>query len=366
MIKIKKIFINIIKSVITIIVILTAVLFFYSAFFYTPNSIKNNKIEEKIKEEKIENNLQKNTISEQTKKQKVKKIKIKLRDGMFATVGNKVITRSDIINEIKIILITNNMVYSEDKKKGLQQMAATSLIKRNIKEIELEKNENIKFNNEALKNEMNKIASKMDVDLSNLEKILKNNDLDISLIENQIKTELKWNSLIYYFYNNRVSINQEELDEQLDLVGSKQEYSEYLISEIVIKRPEDSLLESEIKKIVEKVQLESFEAVAMSSSISPSAIKGGDLGWLHENSIASQFKSIILETPVGSITKGMILKDGILFFKVRDKRTKKKKTSIEELKAQLLSAEKTKILNMYARSHYENLRRSITINIFDE
>ena len=345
---------------------LTIVLFFYSAFFYTPNSIKKKEIEEKIAEAEIENNLQKNTINEQTEKKEVKKIKIKLRDGMFATVGNKVITRSDIINAIKIILITNNMIYSEDKRESLRQMAASSLIKRSIKEIELEKNENIKSNNEALKNEMNKIAGKMNVNLSNLEKILKDNDLDISLIENQIKTELKWNSLIYYFYNNRVSINQEELDEQLDLVGNKKEYSEYLISEIVIKKTEDSLLESTIKQIVKKIQLESFEAVAMSSSISPSAIKGGDLGWLHENNIAQQFKSIILETPVGSITKGIILKDGVLFFKVRDKRTKNEEINIEELKAQLLNAEKTKILNMYARSHYENLRRSITIKLFDE
>ena len=59
---------------------------------------------------------------------------------MFATVGNKAITRSDIMNEIKTILILNNMSYSDDKREELQQMAIKSAVKRNIKEIEINKN----------------------------------------------------------------------------------------------------------------------------------------------------------------------------------------------------------------------------------
>ena len=44
----------------------------------------------------------------------------------------------------------------------------------------------------------------------------------------------------------------------------------------------------------------------------------------------------------------------------------KKKTNLEELKNQLVNAEKTKILNMYSMSHFDNLRRSTSINFFNE
>ena len=37
-----------------------------------------------------------------------------IKDSLFATVGNKAITRSDIINEIKIILILNGQNFSQD------------------------------------------------------------------------------------------------------------------------------------------------------------------------------------------------------------------------------------------------------------
>jgi len=38
-----------------------------------------------------------------------------ISDSIFMTVGNKPVTRSDIVNEIKIILILNNESYSESK-----------------------------------------------------------------------------------------------------------------------------------------------------------------------------------------------------------------------------------------------------------
>ena len=66
-----------------------------------------------------------------------------IEDGLFATVGSKVITKSDLINEIKIILILNGRSYSEDQKEKLQQAAIKSTIKRKIKLTEIEKYENL-------------------------------------------------------------------------------------------------------------------------------------------------------------------------------------------------------------------------------
>ena len=100
------------------------------------DEIAKNELEEKLEEEKIklEEEIQKKIEEEKQKKvQKVYKIETNIKDGLFATVGNRPITRSDIINEIKITLILNNLSYSEDKKKELQQMAVRSVLKRNIK-----------------------------------------------------------------------------------------------------------------------------------------------------------------------------------------------------------------------------------------
>ena len=61
-----------------------------------------------------------------------------IKDSLFATVGGKAITNSDIINEIKIILILTGKSFSEDKRDRLQAAAVQAVIKRKVKEIEIE------------------------------------------------------------------------------------------------------------------------------------------------------------------------------------------------------------------------------------
>ena len=162
MISSKKIFLFI-KSVFAVVAFLILILFFYSAFFYEPSSIEKKVTENKITKEdvklkltqekqKLEEKELEKKISE-TKQKKIKKLQVKttIKDGIFATVGNKAITRSDIVNEIKIILILNNLRYSEDKKEELQKMGIRSAIKRNVKEIEIERNKDfLNFNPEDL------------------------------------------------------------------------------------------------------------------------------------------------------------------------------------------------------------------------
>ena len=137
MIKIKKKIFFVIKSAFALVIFLTLVLFFYAAFFFDPSSIerktvKNEIIEEEqlIEEEERLKEEEKQKLKEKTK---IKQVKTTLKDGLYATVGNKAITRSDILNEIKSILILNNMSYSDEKRQELQQMAVKSVIKRNIK-----------------------------------------------------------------------------------------------------------------------------------------------------------------------------------------------------------------------------------------
>ena len=171
---------------------------------------------------------------------------------------------------------------------------------------------------------------------------------------------------MFYLYKNLISINLGEIDEQLKLYQNKKEFEEYLISEIVVKSVEKDKLESKVDEIKNKINIEGFESVAMNLSISETALKGGDLGWVSENEIAKKFRSKIFNTPIGSISEPILLNEGILIFKVRDKRKLKTKIDLEDLKNRLVNSEKTKILNMYAMSHYDNLRRSVSVKFFDE
>ena len=244
-------------------------------------------------------------------------------------------------------------------------MAVKTTIARTIKEIAIEQNNFLEFSQNDFISELTRLANRINVDVETLKNICASNDLDFALIENQIKTELLWNSLIFQLYKDKLSINVDEIEDQLKLIQNKKELNEYLISEITIKPVEKNNSESEIKELINKIEIEGFENVAKNLSISETATKGGDLGWLNENIISKNYKSKIAETPIGSIAEPIFLSGGdILIFKVRDKR--KIKRNIEEEKNQLVKFEKTKILRMHSSAHYDKLKRSTSIKFINE
>jgi peptidyl-prolyl cis-trans isomerase SurA len=289
-----------------------------------------------------------------------------ITDAIFMTIGNKAITQSDVVNEIKIILILNNESYSESNRAQLQELAVSSIIKRSIKLIEIEKNNFFQFSKMDLEKELNRLARKINVDLDTLKNICTSNELNFTLIEDQIKIELFWNSLIFELYKNRLQISQEEIEERLKIKQKEKMEREFLVSEILIDNLEENLLEIEIKKIKEKISVEGFENVAKAISNSESASRGGDLGWLNENKFLKEIKSAVVNTPVGNITKPVKLNEGIILLKVRDVREIKSTLTLEEVKNQLINSEKSKILNMHSLSHYDKLRRTISVKLFND
>ena len=373
---IKKIIYFIITLSFTLIVFSTLILFFYAAFFFEPPAVERKTEENQITKSEESSTL---PIEEVEPKKEIVKVDVSeveevivdvpeveevIKDSLFATVGNKAITQSDIINEIKIILILTGQSFTEDIKEQLQSGAIQSIIKRNIKKIEIEKYNSLTFNQPDVDKELKKLAGNLYMDLDTFENTFIANGIPFSNVIDQIQIELLWNSLIFELYKDRLVISLDEISEQLKSIQNKKEIEEYLISEIIIKPVPKDKLESTIKEIKNKIKIEGFEKVAMNLSISETALQGGDLDWISENAISEKFKSKIINTPVGNISEPILLPEGILFFKVRDKRKLKKIVNLEDAKNQLVNAEKTKILRMHSLSHYENLRKSITINYY--
>lgn len=293
------------------------------------------------------------------------KVYAEIRDSLLATVGNTAITKSDIYNEIKIILILNNLKFTEEQKIGLQKMAIKSTIKRTIKNNELKKRNITEYNKKDLNHELNKIATRINMDIETLKKICESNQLNFSLIENQIKTELMWNTLVFGMYNDKLSINIDEIDEKLKLLQNKKFYTEYLISEIVVESVTEDNLKTTVDSLINKIDNEGFEKVAIDLSISETALKGGDLGWLNENEISNEIKLKLSKTNINEITEPILIPEGIILFKVRDKRKIEKKIDLEKMKNQLVSIEKIKVLDMFSRSYFDSIKRSTPIKFFE-
>ena len=285
-----------------------------------------------------------------------------IQDNLFATVGDKALTDSDVKDEIKTILILNSQAYTKEKRKELQSIAVRRIIERAIKNIETEKYDFLQFDQIDLDNQLNNIARQANASVDALKTIFEKNGLDFEQIKKNIITELLWNKLMISIYKDNLTVNEDEINQQLANFNKNTESNEYLISEIVLKSVESSKLNDELNKVKNMIDDIGFEKTAMTLSVSANSKNGGNIGWIEENAISERFKSRILSTPVANVSKPIILPEGIIIFTVRDKRKSTKVVDLNTIRQSLIVTERNKMLNMYSLSHYESLTRKITVN----
>ena len=154
------------------------------------------------------------------------------------------------------------------------------------------------------------------------------------------------------------------ITKKLNEIQKRQFINEYLISEIVINAVESDKLVDAINEVKTEIANNGFEKTAIKLSIANSNKNGGSLGWIKETEISKKFKDAIETIPVGSVTKPILLPEGIIFLKVKEKRTIKQVDDLEKIKNDLIINEKNKSLQTFSVLHFKKLRKSINVEVF--
>ena len=136
---------------------------------------------------------------------------------VIISVGTYPITRLDLFKEIKLIAIISNQEITEDNKERIKNLAVQSLITKAIKTLEIEKYKVEKFNKTDLENLITSAAKNLNLDKDGLKQLLIQNNLSYESLISKFKVDLKWNSMIFDMYKNRISLNTVEIENKLNL-----------------------------------------------------------------------------------------------------------------------------------------------------
>ena len=284
----------------------------------------------------------------------------KISNSIVITVGNLPITYLDLVKEMRLIAIVSNNKIENSNKEQIKNIAAKSLIKRKIKEIEIEKYSIKNYN----KNDLKKLISQTSINLGTnedgLKKIMNLNNLDFKYLEHKYEVDLKWNSLIFELYKNKVVLNMGEVEEILNnTVKNTVSRKDFLLSEIEINLPNNEM-QLVIKKIMKNIEMEGFENTAKKYSISQTAERGGSLGWMNEKKLSGKILENIKNLKTNEVGKPIILENSIVFLKKMGEKVYEK--DVKKLKDNIIKIEKEKKLKMFSNSHYSNLERVTQIN----
>ena len=157
-----------------------------------------------------------------------------IQNKILVNIGNQIITSYELKNRVKTILILNNKELNQANIDVTKNEALNFLINLKLKKEEIIKYK-ITTNNNAVLNHLDNIASSYNTDKNGLKIIFQNNDLSYDLFLDGIKTEFAWQQLIFNLHQNKIKLNEKEIDEELNKITTKQkQVEEYNLAEIEV------------------------------------------------------------------------------------------------------------------------------------
>ena len=275
-------------------------------------------------------------------------------------VNNEIITSMDILTELKYLEIINKDFKKASKKQGFE-IAKRSLIREKIKEIELKKifkeiKIEDKFLNDLLIDYFKSINIKT---ISDFEKYFILLDINPNLIKKKITLEVMWNQLIFNKFKQSVKIDRELIKKELS-INSKQK--EFLLSEILFNISENEKLDKKIDLLEKEIKNKGFSQAALTYSISDTANKGGQLGWVKETIMSSKIKKIIKKIKIGNYSKPIVVPGGFLILSIEDIREVENDFDLNTEINKIIKEKTNDQLNQFSNIYFKKIKKDVAIN----
>ena len=237
-------------------------------------------------------------------------------------VNDEVISRYDVNQRVRLILVTSGIPATEENVKRIEEQAIKALIDEKIQiqeAIKLEVPESTDEINLMLEN----IARGNQTTAEGILESITSQGVNSETLLSQIKSELLWNKIVRGRFSSYINISDEEVNIIYDRTIQNINNSQYDISEIFIGFENESE-EKDAKELSERLteQLKNeiaFEPVAQQFSQAPSSGQGGFIGWVSEGQLDPDIISSIKNLEVGSVSNPIKTINGYYIIKLNGK-----------------------------------------------
>ena len=234
-------------------------------------------------------------------------------------VNDEVISRYDVNQRIKLILVTSGIPATEENLKRIEDQSIKALINERIQLQEASKLE-VPDSQEEIQMTLDRIAKGNQTTAEGIIESITSQGVNVDTLLNQIKSELLWNKIVRGRFGSYINISDEEINVIYERTIDSINKVQYDISEIFLGF-EDEKEEKESNelaiKLVEQLNNDiSFEPVAQQFSQSASSGQGGYIGWVSEGQLDKEIINGIKNLSSNSISKPIKTVNGYYIIKV--------------------------------------------------
>ena len=243
-------------------------------------------------------------------------------EGIAAIVNDEVISKFDVDQRVNLFLVTSGIERTPQNIDGLRRQVLRTLIQEKL-QLQEARDSEIEISRAEINAAMQDMASGTNRSLNEVEKFLKENNVHIRTMEDQIEAELAWNRFVRGRFGGQVSIGELEIDETLERAEAAMNQDRVNISEILLlanNQLDGQRLMSEAVQIVQQLRAGiNFGAVARQFSAASSSASGGNLGWIPVNQLDENIVPIIEIMAAGDISDPIETSAGIYIVQLNSK-----------------------------------------------
>ena len=238
-----------------------------------------------------------------------------------AVVNDEIISIYDLESRIQIIMMLSNLASTDANFQSLALPTLRKLIDEKIKLQEASRL-GLKVGQEELEKAIDVVEKRHGIAKGNLITLLEKYGADIESLINQLRAEIVWSRIIASKYRGYIVISDDDVNRILNEENKSKDQLRYNISEIVLfseSIEQTKETEEEIVKIVEQLRAGAdFNEIARSFSQSPSALNGGEVGWISIEKLPKDLMGVVSNLKAGEVSQPIKINTSLVLIKLND------------------------------------------------
>lgn len=209
---------------------------------------------------------------------------------VVARVGKHAITSKDLQDRIDLILVTSHSPLNEDNRKALREQVLKNLIEELV-QLTVAQKYKVEAKDKEITESIEHMAKENGATVKSLEASLAAQGIPLASLKDRIRAQLSWNNFIRGAYAHTLHVTEEDIQTYHTDLKANENKAQYEVFEIFLRS--DPETQTSVKKqaddIVAKVRNgANFRMLAQQFSHSPSASRGGYLGWVSDTHEGNQ------------------------------------------------------------------------------
>lgn len=240
-----------------------------------------------------------------------------------AIVNDQVISAYDLKQRVKLVLVTSGIPQTPENIERIEKQVLRSLVDEKLQLQEAAKND-IKVQKSEIDSEIERIAKQSNVSADQILESLEKQNVSTDTLRDQIMAEIAWAKLVQRRFGARVNVSEEEINQVMERMQANADKPQYRVSEIFlpVETPDQAeTVHQNAMRLLEQIrQGAPFPQIARAFSQSPSASRGGDIGWVQDGQLPPELNQVVSRLKPGRISLPIRATGGFYILAMSDRR----------------------------------------------